>query len=195
MAAEPARPDVEDSRIPIALSVLRPRGVPRRAPWVLALCAAALFSIGAGAIHAATIRDQFAESTLYGLTFIAFAVGQIGWGFLALRWPSRVLAAIGLAGNAAVMAIWALTRTVGGLVGPAAGTKLPVGFADAVATTLEGLAVVGAVVAVAASRRRGEVSRRTAAGVWITAAAIAVPLATLAILSQLGALSSLPPAY
>ena len=194
MAAEPARQDRERRGAP-TLSVIHPTEASRRTPLAVAIGAAAIFSIAAGSIHAATIHDQFQESWLYGISFVAFAVGQIGWGFLAARYPSRPLLLVGLAGNALVMVIWALTRMAGAFVGPFAKVAIPVGFPDAFATTLEGLAVVSCVAGLVASRSRRTLRRPAAAGVWVTAAAIAVPLATLAILSQLGVLPSLTPSY
>ena len=65
----------------------------RRSLWATLLGAAALFSAGAGAIHAATVSYQFGESTLYGITFVTFAVGQIGFlgdehfRHQSVRWP------------------------------------------------------------------------------------------------------------
>ena len=100
------------------------------------LAAAGLFSLGAGVIHAATIDYQFSESTLYGLTFVAFAVGQIGWWALATTFPSRTLAVLGILGNAMVLTIWVVTRTAGPPIGPEAGGPLPVTFPDAVATNV-----------------------------------------------------------
>ena len=194
-----AQPEHRENRAPhgrAQISVIdAPRGVDRRALWVLAVSAAAIFSIGAGTIHAATISDQFQQYRLYGITFVAFAIGQIGWGLLAARFPSRPLLVLGLVGNALVFVLWTLTRTVGSFVGPFAHIAMPVGFPDAVATTFEGLAVANCIAGLVVSRRPRQTSRTLAAGVWITAAAIAVPLATLAILSQIGLLPSLPPSY
>ena len=132
-------------------------------------------------------------STLYGLTFVAFAVGQIGWGLLAASFPSRPVAIIGALGNATVFATWVITRTVGVPSGPLAGAPLPAGFADAVATTLEGLAVVAAIAAFVASWRRGAASRRARVAILVIAATVAIPLATLAVLSQAGVVPALPP--
>jgi hypothetical protein len=158
------------------------------------LGAAAWFSLGAGVIHAATVSYQFSESTLYGLSFVAIAVGQIGWAALIVAFPSRGLAILGIVGNAAVIALWAISRTSGVPVGPVSGSPLPVGFPDAVATTLEGLIVCACVAALVVSHGDRLASTASRAWVWGGAAAVAVPLATLAVLSQAGVLTSLPPA-
>src|SRR5437764_13152371 len=74
-----------------------PRSRTRRGTMFAAVLAAAgMFSLGAGVIHAATIDYQFSGSTLYGLTFVAFAVGQIGWWALVTAFPSRSLAVLGI---------------------------------------------------------------------------------------------------
>jgi len=46
-------------------------------------------------------------------------------------WPiSRVLLWLGIAGNGAILGLWALTRTVGIPFGPMAGEVLPLGLLD-----------------------------------------------------------------
>jgi hypothetical protein len=161
--------------------------------WVSATTAAGVFSVGAGAIHASAASYQMGVAALYGLTFVAFAVGQIGWGLLAAAVSSRPMAVVGALGNAAVFATWAVTRTVGIPSGPLAGGTLPAGFADSVATTLEGLAAVTALAALAASWHRGARSSHAQAAILIAAGGIAIPLTTLAVLSQAGVIPALPP--
>ena len=151
-----------------------------------------MFALGAGAIHAATIRYESTVSALFGAAFVAMAVGQIGWFVLVTTFPRKWIALAGILGNAAVIGIWALTRTVGAPVGPYASTPLPVGFPDAVATTLEGLAVVAGTGALALSRRARTVSAPVRSGIVVAAYVITVPLATLAVLAQTGVLASLP---
>ena len=190
---EPAPGRRSDGNVSGLRAAAAPRGR-RRTMFATILAAAGLFSLGAGAIHAATIDYQFSESTLYGLTFVAFAVGQIGWWALATAFPSRPLAALGILGSAAVLVIWVITRTSGPPIGPAAGGPLPVTFPDSVATTLEGLAVVTALVSLLPAMRDGIASVRTRTAILVAAAAVALPLATLAVLSQMGVLTSLPAA-
>jgi hypothetical protein len=103
------------------------------------------------------------------------------------------MAVVGALGNAAVFATWVITRIAGVPSGPLAGAPLPAGFADSVATTLEGLAVVAALAALAASWRLSARSPRARAAILIAAAGIAIPLATLAVLSQAGVIPALPP--
>jgi hypothetical protein len=107
MAAQPEKRDELKShgRSQLAL-VTAARRADRRAVWVSAITAAGVFSVGAGAIHASATSYQMGVSALYGLTFVAFAVGQIGWGLLAAAVPSRPMAVVGAVGNAAVFATW-----------------------------------------------------------------------------------------
>jgi hypothetical protein len=194
MAAQPENQDSRSllTRPRIAL-VEEARRVDRRAFWVSAITAAGVLSIGAGAIHASAASYQMRISAVYGLTFVAFAVGQIGWGVLAAAFPSRPLAIVGALGNAVVFSTWVMTRTAGVPSGPLAGGTLPVGFADAVATTLEGLAVVAAIAAFVAARRRESGSPRARIAILLAAAVVAIPLATPAVLSQAGVIPALPP--
>jgi hypothetical protein len=193
MAAQPEKRDELKShgRSQLAL-VTAARRADRRAVWVSAITAAGVFSVGAGAIHASATSYQMGVSALYGLTFVAFAVGQIGWGLLAAAVPSRPMAVVGAVGNAAVFATWVITRIAGVPSGPLAGAPLPAGFADSVATTLEGLAVVAALAALA-TWHRGARSPHARAAILIAAGGIAIPLTTLAVLSQAGVIPALPP--
>jgi hypothetical protein len=125
---------------------------------------------------------------------VAFAVGQIGWGALAIAFPSRRVAVVGILGNAAVFVLWVITRTAGPPIGPGAGAPLPVTAPDSIATTLEGLAVAGGLVALGLSRTARLASSALRATVWAIVAAIAVPLATIGVLAQMGVISSLPAA-
>ena len=101
---------------------------------------------------------------------------------------------LGILGNAMVFTIWVVTRTAGPPIGPEAGGPLPVTFPDAVATTLEGLAVVTGIVALIPSMRDRVASIRPWATMLTLAAIVAIPLWTLAVLSQAGVLTGLPAA-
>ena len=60
--------------------------------------------------------------------------------------PSRLLYLAGAVGNAAIVALWVVTRTYGVPAGPGAGEREAVEFADTLATVFEVLLVVGALV-------------------------------------------------
>lgn len=124
-------------------------------PWTLprGRLAVAAASAGAGVVHAAVCPEHFREATSFGLFFAIAAAAQIGWAGLHLRRPSRSLWLVGAAGNAAVIVLWALTRTVGLPLGPEPGTAEALGRADVLAVLLEVVVVAAGVKALLATRR------------------------------------------
>ncbi|MDX6285743.1 MAG: hypothetical protein QOG53_1228 [Frankiales bacterium] len=120
---------------------------PSLPPFVLA----AVLSLLAAAIHLVVCPEHFNEAFIYGAFFAVATAAQVAWSFLVVRRPSHSLLLSGIVGNSALIAIWAMSRTVGIPIGPSAGQIEPVGFLDVVATACE-LGVVAA-VAVALLRR------------------------------------------
>jgi hypothetical protein len=110
------------------------------------LRAAAIASLGAGAIHAAAVGAH-AEPRAAAVAFALTAVLQLGWGALALWRGGRPLALAGVAVNGGAFVGWVLAKTTG--IGFVAGleAKEAVQFADAVAAGLAAIAVVGASLA------------------------------------------------
>src|SRR5215216_7342782 len=91
----------------------------RRGP---SLYAAAALSLLAGLIHLWVAPEHFEEWWGYGAFFLVAAAAQLLYAPLALRWPSRTLLIVGIAGNLAIVALYLLTRTVGiPPLGPEAG--------------------------------------------------------------------------
>jgi hypothetical protein len=137
---------------------------------------AALASIGAGAIHA-TAAGAHSEHRAAVVAFALTAVFQIGWGVLVLVRPSRAVALVGVAGNAAAVGGWVLAKTSG--IGFVTGLDVQEDpqFADTLAAALAVVAVIGALVILrpAMSARMG--ARRPAlVGVSAVAAlALTVP--------------------
>jgi len=114
--------------------------VPR--PAVASLASA---SAGAAAIHVAVIPEHVEEWWAFGLFFLATGVAQLVWAVMVVRSPSRFVISLGVLGNAAIVVLWIVTRTVGTLVGPEPHTPEQVGLTDAVATAFElVIAVTGA---------------------------------------------------
>ena len=97
--------------------------------------AAAYLSLLAGIVHVVVAPEHFHEATLYGTFFATSAGLQIAWAALVVRRASRQLLLAGLLGNAGIVLLWAVTRTVGIPLGPEAGSVEAVGLLD-VATTL-----------------------------------------------------------
>jgi hypothetical protein len=179
-----------------AQQIARPRTLPDHTPdgergRARILPAIALASIGAGTIHiaaAATIGRDSAQNLAF---FVVVAVAQIVWGAVALAWAPRWWLALGAAGNLVVVATWVVSRTVALPFGEYAGITLPVGFADALATVLAAVVVVGAVTLLL----RGQGPARSAGrsrGFTAAAAVLVGALALAGVLSQADAFGSSP---
>jgi hypothetical protein len=100
------------------------------------LRAAALASIGAGAVHAAAAWSH-ADATGATAAFAALAAAQIAWGVVALARSGPGVRLAGLALNGGAVAGWVVARTA----------AEPPGLADTVAAGLAALAVLGALAA------------------------------------------------
>src|SRR5690242_18864134 len=121
--------------------------VDANARWLLAGC-----SLGAAVVHFGYASAHFDEYWLYGLFFVVVAWLQLGWAAGIVVRPSRSLLIAGGLGNAAVVAVWVASRTVGVRIGPDATVKEAVGFPDVLCTVLEAVVAVGALVLLARTR-------------------------------------------
>jgi hypothetical protein len=106
---------------------------------------AALASIAAGAIHA-TAAGAHSEHRAAVVAFALTAVFQIAWGALVLLRPSRIVALVGVAGNAAALGGWILAKVSG--IGFVTGLDVREDpeFADTLAAALAAVAIVGALM-------------------------------------------------
>ncbi|MCZ7415415.1 MULTISPECIES: hypothetical protein [unclassified Streptomyces] len=125
------------------------------------LVVAAFASLGAGAIHLAAGPDHFAEWRLAGVFFYALGAFQVIWAAMALRGGGRWAVAFGLTGAVGALGTWAVSRTVGMPVGPAAGQAEEFGRAGLTAAVLQ-VVVVLALVSWLIRRGRGFGSALTA---------------------------------
>jgi hypothetical protein len=173
--------------VPLALALSQ-----RRATLVAVILA--LLSAGAGAIHFAVIRGHFDEYWFYGLFFIVTALVQLVWATAFIVRPNNVLLAVGIFVNAAIVASWIMTRTVGLLVGPSADEVEPVGLADGLATGFEVVIVCGACFSLLGARRAVRLPFRQAEVLTWTLWLAVTGATTLGLLSAVGAAPSvLPP--
>jgi hypothetical protein len=97
--------------------------------------------------------EHFEEAVVYGVFFAVAAAAQLGWALLMCLRPQRWTVLAGLVGNAAMVALWAVTRTVGVPLGPGAGTTEEIGGLDIAATGFELTLVVAVSLIVLRSRR------------------------------------------
>ncbi|MCZ4498695.1 MAG: hypothetical protein JWQ74_1248 [Marmoricola sp.] len=78
-----------------------------------ALPIAIISSTAAASVHAAVGPAHFRELFLFGLFFAGSATAQIIWSLLMVLRPTRSLVVAAGLGNAVVLVLWAVTRTVG----------------------------------------------------------------------------------
>jgi len=146
----------------------------------------ALLSAGAATIHFAVLGPHLRESVLLGVFFAVAAVAQMVWALLVTMRPSRRLYIAGMLGNALVIAVWIVARTVGVPVGPEAGGAEPVGFTDALSTAYEALIIVGAAALARSAAARELRSGWARAATWAVGIVV-VPLTLVAVLGAVGA--------
>ena len=113
----------------------------------VARCWAGFASLGAGLVHVAMIQEHLDHWLLAGVFFGVLAVVQIGWGLAALARDRAPFPRSFIVLNLTVVALWALSRTVGLPAGPDAGTAEAVGTSDVLAMVLHVLVVASLVVA------------------------------------------------
>src|SRR5262249_30098240 len=82
------------------------------------LYAAVLPTLGAALIHLAVAPQHFAAYLPYGLFFVAVGTGQLALAVALVAAPARRLFIVGLASSLGLLALWALSRTVGVPIGP-----------------------------------------------------------------------------
>jgi len=146
-------------------------------PYLLGGLAA--FSVGAAAIHFAVVFEHFAEYTLYGVFFLVISWAQLIWPMVLLWRPSRLWLSLGIAGNAIIIVVYALSRTVGLPFGPDLHSPESVGALDVVSCVLEfGLIVGCAALLWRPSLADRPVARRSA--VATVTALLAVPVVVIA---------------
>jgi hypothetical protein len=113
--------------------------------WQIAMVA----SVAAGFIHLVFAPEHLAESWVLGVGFLAAAVFQFGWAAWAFVARDPRVAVVGIVGNSAFIAVWAISRSVGLPFGEDAWVPEAIGRPDLICIAFE--AVIVALVAVASS--------------------------------------------
>lgn len=169
----PAESDQAESeaREPEAPSTAVPSTATSSAAVPGALKAAAIASLGAGAIHAAA-AGAHSEPRAAVVAFSVTAALQIAWGALALGRSGRLVSLAGVAVNGGALVGWILAKTSGIGFVDGLDTKESAQFADSLAAGLAAVAIVGALLTLAG--RISWVSRPHPALVGVAAAATLV---------------------
>ncbi|MEW5829060.1 MAG: hypothetical protein AB1846_09245 [Chloroflexota bacterium] len=109
---------------------------------------AAWSSMVASIIHAYYIFEHFEVWIVYGAFFLAATVCQFLLASLlyAIRPVHRVVLWAGILGNAAIIALWMVTRTIGIPLGPLAGEVEAMGVLDLLSKIAELVVIVCLVV-------------------------------------------------
>src|SRR4051794_13683376 len=136
------------------------------APRLAAPAVAAVLSLLAAWVHFAYAASHLRQWWAYGAFFLAAGVGQALFAPLVLRRPGPSVAAIGIAGNLAIVAMYVVSRTAGPPLGPHAHVPEAAGPID-LATTGAEIALVGVLLTLLGTR-----SRRWALNLLVAAGAL-----------------------
>jgi hypothetical protein len=108
--------------------------------------AAAAASAQAALVHNWALPPHFREWWGYGLALFLMAAAQGFYSGAVLLWPRRSVLVAGIAGNAAILVLYVVTRTLGvPLVGPHAGQVEAVAMPDLAAAIAEAALVIALV--------------------------------------------------
>ncbi len=160
------------------LDETRTSGIPATARPYIAGGLAAL-SVGAAAIHFAVTFEHFNAYLLYGAFFLVIAWAQIIWAAVAVWRLPRWWLWLGIAGNAAVLAVYLASRTTGLPFGPDKGHSEPFGALDVVSALLE-LALIAGCAALLWRPSLAERPVRRRTGFAAIASMAAIPAAVIA---------------
>jgi hypothetical protein len=150
----------------------------------LALVAALLVFVSS-LIHSSVIVGHFEEYWLFGTLFAVVTCLQALWTALICGSPlNRRILVAGAMGNAALVVVWAASRTIGVPLGPQPWRAEPVGEVDAL-STLDELVAVILLAAVAVGIRGNRLS--VSPVVLRLATALAGPLVIYSVLGAFGA--------
>jgi hypothetical protein len=151
-------------------------------PYLLG--ALASLSAAAAAIHFAVVFEHFRDYLLYGVFFLVLAWAQLIWPAVLLWRPSRPWLWLGMAGNAAVLAVYVASRTVGLPFGPDVHHPEPVGALDVVSCILEFALITGCAALVwRPSLADRSVRRRGGLAATLLAVPVLVVAATTAVMT------------
>lgn len=114
----------------------------------------ALLSVFNAVIHFSVAGTHFQEYWLFGAFMLAAAWCQLGFALVAFVRPSRVAWCFGALLDAAIIAVYIVTRTAGDVIGPTPRAVESAGFGDVTCTVVEAVVVVGCIWLLASTRDR-----------------------------------------
>jgi hypothetical protein len=121
---------------------VRSRGDARqRLPRSRQVVVSAAASAGGGVVHAVVCPEHFREAFAFGIFFALVSAAQLTAASLLIVRPTRRIVIGAVIGNLAVLALWAVSRTVGVPIGPDPWRPEAIGSADRLAVILEMLVV------------------------------------------------------
>jgi hypothetical protein len=113
---------------------------------------AAALSVASAAIHYGYAPHHLQADWAHGWFFVLIATAQLGFAFLVVTRPTRLLWFLGAVLNIGIIGTWVVSRTVGLPFGPQVLRNEAVGTADTVSIILEGAVLVLAAVALFAPK-------------------------------------------
>jgi hypothetical protein len=114
-----------------------------RGPWLRGIAAGT--ALAAGAIHLGQVAVHLEEGWIFAAFFLVVGAVQVIAALLLVRtWPVLWFW-FGIAGSAAVIGVWVVSRTIGLPFGPEPGQAEALGTADAAASLTEAITVVALV--------------------------------------------------
>jgi hypothetical protein len=119
----------------------------------VARCWAGFASLGAGLVHLAVVHEHLEEWWVFGVFFAAVGGAQILWALAALAADRAPFLRLVMAGNIALIAWWATSRSVGLPIGPEAWAPEPAARADVLCVVLELATLIALAVAARGVRR------------------------------------------
>jgi hypothetical protein len=132
---DPGASQIESARV---VSDVEPRPA-----GTVAIQVAAAASVFAGLIHYAVVPEHRSEWWLYAVFFTLLAAFEVVWAAAVWTGRDRRLLLLGVVVNAAVLALWTVSRSTGLPFGPDTGDPEPVGVPDLLCDVAE-LATIGA---------------------------------------------------
>lgn len=134
--------------------------------------------LSAAALHAAVAAPHYDEWALEGWFFVGLELAQVAVALTLAARPSRLVCVAGIAVNAGALLLWAVSRTGGVPLGPAAGEVGAIGRVDLVTAVFE-LVTIAVLTVVLTLRGQPSHARPLVVGGQVAVAGMAVAALTV----------------